>query len=262
MLNSVLLSTSDHLSDLNPGFPAAQAAHAAVSARLGPAINENIVASTLKELISLAEDFTEKQKSSDPPPAAIMCRAGCSHCCHIRVLVTPPEVILLSQFIRDTFSEDELHKLMERLTVADSITHGMSDDEHGSAHVRCPLLVNDRCSVYAARPLECRGYVSMDVESCRNTFNNYADWDVPVFLPQYSIYKHVQAGLIFAWQAVDIRVELLELTAALHIALQSPNFVQRWLGGEDVFEAATLSPLDPECQALQPWTPTFGASTT
>ena len=262
MLNPVRLSVGDDVSDGNLAFAVARATHAAVSASLRPEINEDIVVSTLTELISLAEHFTEKQKISDPPPAAIMCRAGCSHCCHIRVVVTPFEVISLSQFIRDTFSEDEIHKLVERLTAADSITHGMSDDEHGSAHVRCPLLVNDRCSVYAVRPLECRGYVSMDVESCRKTFDNYVDWDVPVYLPQYSIYKHVQAGLVFAWQAVDIRLDLLELTAALRIALKSPDVPHRWLGGENVFQAAALPPLAPECQALQPWTPTFGTSTT
>ena len=176
----------------------------------------------------------------------------------MRVLATPIEVISLAQFIHDTFPKDELNELKERLAAADNITHGMTDEEHGSAHVWCPLLVNDRCSAYAARPLECRAYVSMDVNPCRKTFDNYVDWTIPLYFPQYSIYKHVQAGLVFAWQGGGVEVELLELTAALRIALQRPDAAQRWLGGEDVFRAAALSPSDPDYEALQPWTPTFG----
>ncbi len=188
-----------------------------------------------------------------------MCRAGCSHCCHMRVLVTPIEVISLAQFICDTFPEDELNELKERLAAADNITHGMTDEEHGSAHVWCPLLVNDRCSAYAARPLECRAYVSMDVNPCRKTFDNYVDWAIPLYFPQYSIYKHVQAGLVFAWQAAAVEVELLELTAALRIASQRPDAAEQCVAGEDVFRAAALSPSDPDYQVLQPWTSTFGA---
>lgn len=262
MLRPALLQTSSQAGSQILGIKVAQAAHAVASGRLDREAGEGIVTSTLSELISLAENFTEQRKMVDPPPDSIKCRSGCSHCCHVRVVVTPLEALSLAEFIRETFTDDELHKLTKRLNVADSITHGMSDEEHGGAHVHCPLLVDDHCSVYQARPLECRGYVSMDVEPCRKTFENYAEWNIPMYFPQYSVYKHVQAGLIYAWQTTNVRIDLLELIAALCIALESPDVTQRWLNGEHVFQDAALSPSDPECLALQPWTPTFGNSTT
>ena len=97
----------------------------------------------------------------------------------------------------------------------------------------------------------------MSVDACRKALNDYSAWDVPLYFPQYSTFKHAQAGLMSALADSDYAFEVLELTAALRIALEVPNAIERWLEGENVFLAAELPPSDPERLALQPWTPTF-----
>ena len=51
--------------------------------------------------------------------------------------------------------------------------------------------------------------------------------------------------------------QILELNAALYIALNEPDAGDRWLAGDDVFGEAALDPTDPAQLALQPWTWTF-----
>ena len=136
----------------------------------------------------------------------------------------------------------------------------MGDEEHGKAGVPCALLVDDRCSVCKARPLECRGYISMNVVACREASTNYDASNVPLYYPQYSIFKNVQIALLLELIDAGYDFELLELTGALRIALETPDAAERWMGGEDVFRAAALLETDPEVSALRPWTPTFEVS--
>ena len=74
----------------------------------------------------------------------------------------------------------------------------MSDEAWGEARLPCPLLVASECSVYPVRPLDCRAYNSRSVAACRDAFDDYADWDVPVDSRASVDYKNVQAGLLQA----------------------------------------------------------------
>jgi hypothetical protein len=93
------------------------------------------------------------------------------------------------------------------------------------------------------------------VAACRDAFESYADWDVPVDAEHQSFYKSIQAGLLQALAGSGRPASLLELTTALRIVLEDPNVALRWRAGENVFAAAELPPDDPEQQAFLPWTP-------
>ena len=224
-------------------------------------IGSEATASTISELVfnlgEKAQRFADNRIATDPPATPIACRVGCSFCCYIRVHLTPMELIFLVGSIQSNFSENEIIALKNGLESIDPITRGMTDEERGRAKIPCPLLVDNRCSAYEARPLECRGYNSTNVEACRQAFNNYDTWDVPIFSPQYLAFKNTQAALA---RATNNSVELLELTTALRIALNDDAAIDRWLAGENTFQKAALPITDPEVIAFSPWTPTFDSS--
>jgi Fe-S-cluster containining protein len=104
----------------------------------------------------------------------------------------------------------------------------------------CPLLVDDRCTAYAVRPLTCRGFNSADAGRCERAHHS-GDWSaVPVFVPQQRLATFVLDGLRAGLQESKLDGELLELAAALHVALSSADAEERWLKGERVFAAARL----------------------
>ena len=227
----------------------AEAARARVDGQLGAGVATAVVCAAIDALIALGE---ADAAAGDSRTA---CSKGCSYCCHMRVVVTAPEVLRIAAFIEETFSVEEREALARRVAATDEQARGMSDEAWGAARLPCPLLVADECSVYPVRPLDCRAYNSCSVAACRDAFESYADWDVPVDAEHQSFYKSVQAGLLQALAGSGRPASLLELTAALRVILEDPDAILRWCAGENVFAAAELTPDDPEQQAFLPWTP-------
>jgi Fe-S-cluster containining protein len=183
------------------------------------------------------------------------CSKGCNYCCHMRVVVTAPEAMRIFAYVAETFLAEERAALARRVVATDERARGMSDEAWGEARLPCPLLVGSECSVYPVRPLDCRAYNSCSVAACRDAFQSYADWDVPVDTKHQSYYKSVQAGLLQALAGSGRPSSLLELTAALRVLLEDPQTPARWYAGEDVFVTAELDADDPERKAFLPWTP-------
>jgi Fe-S-cluster containining protein len=227
----------------------AEAARTRVGAKLGLGDDSARVCAAIDALTA----FGDADAASGNSRTA--CSKGCSYCCHMRAVVTAPEVVRIAAFIEETFSVEEREALARRVAATDEQARGMSDEAWGAARVPCPLLVASECSVYQVRPLDCRSYNSRSVAACRNAFESYADWDVPVDAEHRSSYKSVQAGLLQALAGSGRPASLLELTAALRVILEDPGAILRWCAGENVFAAAELPPDDPEQQAFLPWTP-------
>lgn len=227
----------------------AEAARARVDGQLGAGVDKAVVRAALDKLTAFGE------ADAGLADGGTACSRGCSYCCHMRVVVTAPEVLRIAAFVEETFSAEERAALARRVAATDEQARGMSDEEWGRARLPCPLLVAGECSVYTTRPLDCRAYNSRSVAACRDAFESYAEWDVPVDTEHQSSYKSLQAGLLQALAAGGRPASLLELTAALRILLEDPYAVTRWCAGENVFAAAELAPDDPEQQSFLPWTP-------
>jgi hypothetical protein len=185
----------------------------------------------------------------------IACKSGCSYCCHMRVVATVPEVIALADFIAVNLSAPAIEALRHRVAETDMKTHGLSDEQWGAGRFACPLLVEGKCSVYAARPLDCRGYNSTSLAACRAASLDYGEWDVPMDNAIMTAFKSAQAGLLQALAGTGRRPHLVELTAALRIVLEDATAIDRWLAGENPFADAELDPSDPEQRAFLPWVP-------
>src|SRR5205823_15057735 len=81
---------------------------------------------------------------------SIACRSGCAHCCRQRVAVTAIEAFALAHVLRGRSS------LAATVAAADARTRGLDGKQRLDAAIECPLLVEQKCSVYPARPLVCR----------------------------------------------------------------------------------------------------------
>ncbi len=174
------------------------------------------------------------------------CHEGCSFCCHMRVVATVPEVLAIANEIRLHWDRREISTLTDRIEILNSKSHGQSDEEWGIRRYRCPLLVDGICSVYNTRPLDCRAYNSQSVSACRDAWKSYLEWDVPVNQHVLAIYKNLQAGVLNGLVSMGRSSRLVELTAALNIALKVEQVVEKWRDGEPIFEEAEIDPLDPE----------------
>jgi Fe-S-cluster containining protein len=108
----------------------------------------------------------------------ISCRAGCAACCRQLIPVSPHEARRIAQIVaalpddrrreienrfEHVLSELERENLLPQLAAADQIEPEADRAELGHAYfdlrLDCPFLENERCSIYADRPMACREYV-------------------------------------------------------------------------------------------------------
>lgn len=163
------------------------------------------------------------------PKADVACRRGCASCCTQLVSVTAPEALWVAATIR------RRAKTVEKVRAADGATHALSMDERLKSHIVCPLLENDACSIYAARPLGCRSFVSLDLDACIATFVNGAEPQIPTPARHPDILYTVRMVLYAALRLKGIKPEAYELNAAVMAALAYEDAEARWLAGEDIF---------------------------
>ncbi len=179
-----------------------------------------------------------KLPASQRSPVA--CQAGCAFCCHLRVMVTASEVFGLLAYLRDTLDAESWQAFDQRLHAAASEVHSWSPQQRLTQNLPCPVLINGRCSGYAARPLNCRSYHSLDREACEASFNDPGN--LALGHPQYSavarVHEGVQGGFRDGLAQLGQDASQVELVTALCEALDDPHCRERFESGQTAFQRA------------------------
>jgi hypothetical protein len=81
----------------------------------------------------------------------VACHKGCGHCCHMAVGISPLEAKMIGAAI-------------DRQPKAPPMRAHYGDFDFGF-HNPCTFLVNNECSIYEHRPLECRVFFSVDEDA-------------------------------------------------------------------------------------------------
>jgi len=175
---------------------------------------------------------TIDQTLADAPKVG--CREGCAHCCYQCVEVTIPEALLVAAHLADP-ADPRRQALLARTEALAS----ESKQERRRSGRPCPLLVDNRCSVYADRPLMCRSVLAADAEGCRAALESI--WaggpDLPVeqFLTAQYLMLGDQAGIRGILKDMGLQHDLVELTEAVAAILRDPGIIERWIAGERAF---------------------------
>ena len=177
-----------------------------------------------------ALDLTRAAIAREPPPRPIACAKGCSSCCVSKVVVTPPEALRIAAHLRSTRDPAALASVLARVEAADDRARGLTRARRLEERVPCPLLADDgSCSVHEVRPLICAGWTSLDVGACERYFEaEGAGASAPTYGLGYEISGAILAGLVQACGDAGLDGTLLELVAALRIALSRPSASERW----------------------------------
>ncbi len=176
----------------------------------------------------------ERSMAHGPRESRVACRAGCSMCCHNLILLTAPEVFAIADEVARRPSATEDAAAIARAALAGK---GLDRDARLERRLACPLLASDLCSIYAVRPIACRGFFSLSLEACQAVFEGQGE-DVPAWrlaMIARGLHDRCMAAAI---KAVGLPHGAVELTEALTAALAAPDAQARWLAGEDVFAAA------------------------
>ena len=174
----------------------------------------------------------------------IACKKGCSWCCYKQVGVSPLEVFLIAEHLKNKRIKISLEDIKSRLIALDQITNGLPSEARLSVQLPCAFLVEDSCSIYEVRPLACRGGNSIDADLCRRHVEDMENvqkeeelegrpyW---IHAVPFHVMRVLREGLTTGMKKWDLGQEKLELTAATRIALQEKDALKNWIAGKDIF---------------------------
>lgn len=179
----------------------------------------------------------------------LACKDGCSWCCYFSVDVRPVEVLNILEFIDNELSPAEQQRVQSEV-IANSLQLDQLDElERMQRNIKCPFLVSDRCSIYAARPQTCRNYHATNAAGCRQSYEEPGNLDIA---PEYAplVYQagaaHVDA-VSKAMSDAGYDVTAFEINAALAEAFSQPALLRRQFAAKQrvfVGLAGTDAPLD------------------
>lgn len=151
------------------------------------------------------------------PP--IECHDGCAYCCRKPgVLVTVPEALRIVAHVRASLDADALALLRTRAETYLRQLNGRHFNEPCAESVPCPLLVDERCSVYALRPLACRGYNSTSVDACRQAHEDTAA-KVPIFAMLKDVTDGATLGTTQCLHTHGVNADVVDLGTSLALML-------------------------------------------
>jgi len=177
----------------------------------------------------------ERSMANVPAEPRVACSAGCSMCCHNWISVTAPEVFIIAAEIarRAAAAED-----IARIADAAEAGKGLDRDARLDQRLACPMLAADMCSIYAVRPVACRGFFSLSLEACQAVFAGQGE-DIPAWRSAMLLRGIHDRCMAAAIRAAGLAHGAFEMTEGLTLAFAAGDAQARWLAGEDVFAAAT-----------------------
>ena len=176
-----------------------------------------------RQLLRTLDAELARVPAADRGPVA--CRSGCDLCCHLRVMATPAEVFGLLEYLQATLDAEAFAAFQARVVAAAARLAGVAPAQILATNLACPVLVDGRCSGYAARPFNCRAYHSLDRDACQQSFD--APADAALNHPQYAavarVHEGVQAGHVAGLADAGFDHQQYELVTALAEALADPD---------------------------------------
>lgn len=168
------------------------------------------------------------------------CGAGCSMCCFQTFEPSTVEVMAIACYLLENGIADRvLERAIQHLPNVGRLTQ----EQRYAAHIPCPALEKNNCSVYAVRPRVCRTYYSMSRTACHRDFrlggkapkNKQAG--VPLLTQPGVLGTAIGFGIDLAFLEKGFEVDRVEYTAALVRVLEAPEtIIPAWLAGERVFD--------------------------
>ena len=99
-----------------------------------------------QQLIAAVDQLTAQL--NERYKAHLQCRAGCSGCCHHHLSIFPVEAAAVKIAIQ-ALPQDTKNIIQQQ-------ANDILEQEAKGNPVACPLLVDDKCSIYDSRPIICR----------------------------------------------------------------------------------------------------------
>ena len=173
--------------------------------------------------IAVAEQYVSTFKDSLKSEA---CRAGCSHCCILRVPVLPIELFAIAQSVRES---DKFEYLIKHINGVASSIRSTNFNNLQVLPVPCSLLMDGKCTVHSVRPMNCGKHSSIDSRDCEHPLGRQDNLQNPL---RREVYTRMQLSQAKTIKDIGLDMVAVELNLGLSKCLAEENLEDRWFSGE------------------------------
>jgi Fe-S-cluster containining protein len=140
----------------------------------------------------------------------------------------PLEVLRIADYLQRTASPDDLAEVRRRLR--ERLSAPLGDRPCGL------LTAEGHCSVYAVRPMTCRGFHSFSKSACQASFEGHTSGPTAALdEPLHMLVAAMQEGIERGLTEHGFESSWVELNEALLHALDFPTALISWLSKEPIF---------------------------
>lgn len=153
---------------------------------------------------------------------APQCGAGCSFCCKSeRIEATKVEICFILHEI-ENLPKAKAGRVVEQIKNSKATQH-VSRMGRGSP---CSMLIDDKCSVYAVRPISCRGYLSSSVQECKQRFDGTS-----TMVSGFAQARFVELVVNELYEADGVDLKF-EINSILKILFEDNALRSKWMSGD------------------------------
>ena len=179
-------------------------------------------------------------KAIDESPTKPACKAGCAFCCHYKVEVRAHEMLLIKDYISKTFSAKKIQTVLVEAEANAEIIRALTPEQHLTTNIKCPMLQENQCSIYPARPFRCRNFHSTDANACEQSHGDPSNMEIATgMIEDVAMFAdaHTQ-GFESAAEQTGRDARVYDFTTALLEVFSDANTLKRYQRGKKVFQQA------------------------
>ncbi len=200
--------------------------------RLTQSLYENI-----DELLSIFETRVNQENKK------IDCKKSCHWCCTQAVFINPREALYIADYLKSNFDDLALSDNQSNISKKYKNTKSLSLKEQLTYKEDCPFLIEKNCSIYPARPMACRIYLSMSLPSCKANYDNPESEKIFAKLYDFPLHagRMLNQGSSTFIRKKNIEMPALSLEAGMEYILNNGNAIELWLRKEKGFPIPDFS---------------------
>lgn len=179
-------------------------------------------------------------KAIDESPIKPACKAGCAFCCHYKVEVRAHEVLLIKDYISNTFSSEKITAILAEAEANAAIIGTLTPEQHLTTNLKCALLQDNQCSIYPVRPFRCRNFHSTDAGACEQSHNDPGNMEIATgMIEDVAMFAdaHTQ-GFEAAAEQTGRDTRVYDFTTALLEVFRDASALKRYQRGKKTFQQA------------------------
>ncbi len=207
---------------------------------LSNGINEASILQMVEQTYAYVDSFIEQfLEHCKVEGSNLDCKKGCGFCCHQSVFMLPYEAFYLFSKYK---GEIKVNQFKQRILEKDAVTSQMKINEFLTYNKPCPFLVDNVCSIYDARPMACRLFLSKKVKSCMDERNNPSDFGKYAELYELPLHigRMLNEGVSAYFSENGLRPFEWILESSLRILITDDSAMNKWLNGEDTFKSRDI----------------------